>query len=355
MESNKQELKATIRTVPMDRAIPNGFDLIDYLKLMADYESGGDYADSCIGIGDAARTYAENALRDGHLHTARTFFLNAAAAYRVGQYTIVPDIEKKLNIYRKLIACYSEAAKLYTPHIEKIEIPYKGRNMAGWLRMPEKIYGRVPIIISIGGADGWREEHHNYSDFYAERGMAYLMIDGPGQGEARLFNKLYMELDNEEALNEIVEHVSGDNRFSKIGMIGYSFGGYLAARAAAISSKLDACVVNGGSYSPREILNFIPHFTGVFSALTNKNGEELEKFINGMTLEGYAERITCPLLLNHGKPDPLFAASGIQRIYEEASSSNKTIKLWDDGNHCVTNHATEVITMITDWFSDTLN
>ncbi|MDO0823104.1 alpha/beta hydrolase family protein [Desulfosporosinus nitroreducens] len=355
METNKQEFKATICTVTMDRAIPNGFDLIDYLKLMSEYEVGGDYADSCFRIGDAARTHAENALKDGHLHTARIFFLNATAAYRVGQYTIVPDIDKKLNIYRKLIQCYSEAAKLYTPQIEKVEIPYKGCNMVGWLRIPEKIYGRIPVVISIGGADGWREEHHNYSDFYAERGMAYLMIDGPGQGETRLFNKLYMELDNEEALNEIVEYISRDNRFYKIGMIGYSFGGYLVARAAAISNKLDACVVNGGSYYPKEILNFIPHFIRVFSALTNKKGEELEKFIKGMTMEGYAERITCPLLLNHGKPDRLFAVSGIQRIYEEAPSRNKTVKLWNDGNHCVTNHATEVITMITDWFAETLN
>lgn len=355
MEVNKQELKATIRTVPMDRALPNGFDLIDYLKLMAEYEKGGDYADICNNIGDAARSHAQNALENGHFLTARTFFLNAAAAYRVGQYTIVPDIEIKLNMYRKLIASYSEAAKLFTPQIEKIEVSYKGRNMVGWLRMPEKTYGRVPVVISIGGADGWREEHHNYSSFYAERGMAYLMIDGPGQGETRLFNKLYMELDNEKALNEIVEYLSKDNRFSKIGMIGYSFGGYLVARAAAISEKLRACVINGGSYNPKEILNFIPHFTGVYSAVSNKKGEELEEFINGMTMAGYAEKITCSLFINHGKPDPLFAVSGVQKIFDEAASANKTIKIWNDGNHCVTNHATEVITTITDWFSETLH
>ncbi|WP_410513152.1 hypothetical protein PaeBR_01360 [Paenibacillus sp. BR2-3] len=54
------------------------------------------------------------------------------------------------------------------------------------------------------------------------------------------------------------------------------------------------------------------------------------------------------------KTDPLFAVSGVQRIFDEASSVNKTIKLWEDGNHCVTNHATEVITTIADWFADTL-
>ena len=355
MEEKKQEIKATIRTVPIDRAIPNGFDLIDYLRLTTEYEKGGEYADICCNIGDTARSHAESALENGHFQTARTFFLNAVAAYRVGQYTIVPDVEKKLNMYRKLISAYGEAAKLITPQIERVEVPYKEHTMVGWLRMPEKRYGRVPAVISIGGADGWREEHHNYSDFYVERGMAYLMIDGPGQGETRLFNKLYMELNNEEALNEIVEYLSRDKRFSKIGMIGYSFGGYLVARTAAVSKKLNACVINGGSYSPKEILKFIPHFTGVYSAVSNKKGQELEDFINGMTMTGYAEKITCPLLINHGRPDPLFHVSGVQKIFDEASSTNKIIKLWDDGNHCVTNHATEVITMITDWFAEKLH
>jgi len=354
MDISKNDLKATIRTVPMDRAIPNGFDLIDYMKLMRTFEAGADYADSCVEIGDAAKAIAEDALKNGRNFTARTFFLNATAAYRVGQYTIVPDTDKKRAIYGKLIACYSAAARLFAPQIERVVIPYQGSEMVGWLRLPEKTCGPIPVVVSIGGADGWREEHHNYSEFYKERGLAYLMIDGPGQGETRLFNKLYMELNNEEALNEIIEFVSKDSRFGKIGMIGYSFGGYLVARTAAVSAKLDACVVNGGSYHPKEILGFLPHFTGVFAALIHRTSEELETFINGMTMEGYAERITCPLFLNHGMPDPLFAASGIQRLYDEAPSVNKTIRLWEDGNHCVTNHSTEVITMVTDWFSETL-
>lgn len=353
-DTNKTELKATIRTVPIDRAIPNGFDLIDYMKLVAEFEAGADYALTCEKLGDNASRYAEKEKKEGHIVTARTFYLNASAAYRVGQYTIIPDNEKKMSMYKKLIDCYREAANLYNPKIERYTVSYKGVDMVGWLKMPITKEEVVPIVISIGGADGWREEHHNYSNSYAERGIAYLMIDGPGQGETRLFNKLYMELDNEQALNEIVEAVSRDSRFGKIGMIGYSFGGYQVARTAAVSRKLSACVINGGSYEPKEILNFIPHFTGVFSALTNKKGIELEAFIQGMTMAGYAERITCPLFLNHGKPDPLFSAAGIQKIYEEAASENKTIKLWEDGNHCVTNHATEVITMVTDWFSDIL-
>ncbi|MCX8131899.1 MAG: alpha/beta hydrolase [Clostridia bacterium] len=354
MNLNKQEINATIRTLPIDRAISNGLDINDFIVLMHEFENGGDYADICEKLGDRSRDLADNAIEKEHFMTARTFYLNAVAAYRVGQYTIIPDNDKKLGMYKKLIDCYSEAAKLFNPQIERIEVPYKGSKMVGWLRMPLNTCGKVPIVISIGGADGWREEHHNYSNYYAERGIAYLMIDGPGQGETRLFNKLYMQLNNEEALNVIIEYVSSDNRFSKVGMIGYSFGGYLVARVAATSEKLHACVINGGSYFPKEIINFIPHFRMVFSAMINKNGIELEEFINNMTMEGYAHNITCSLLVNHGIPDPLFSSKGVERIYKEAKSIDKTLRLWKDGNHCVTNHATETITMFTDFFMDRL-
>lgn len=354
MDNQKQEIKATIRTLPIDRALPNGLDVNDYVTLNREFENGGDYADICDRLGDHSKTLAEKAKEEKHFATARMFYLNAVAAYRVGQYTIVPDIEKKLAMYNKLIDCYANAAKLFVPVIERVEVPYKNSTMAGWLRMPANISGKIPVVISIGGADGWREEHHNYSEFYTERGMAYLMIDGPGQGETRLFNKLYMELNIEEALNEIVEFIAKDQRFSKIGMIGYSFGGYLVARTAAVSKRLDACVVNGGSYYPKEIINFIPHFMKVFAALSKKQDKELDDFVNGMTMEGIAQQITCALLVNHGMPDPIFSVKGVQRIYDEAASKNKTIKLWDDGNHCVTNHAAETITLFADFFMDKL-
>lgn len=348
------EMKATIRTVPLDRAVSNGFDLCDYQEMYSDYESGTDYLDACIKIADQNVVIAEQALKDGHEMTARTFFLNASAAYRVGQYTIVPDIPQKIDLYRKLIDCYAEAAKRFSPEITRYEVPYKGNKLVGWLRMPENATGKVPIVISIGGADGWREEHHNYSALYADRGMAYLMIDGPGQGEVRLFNKLYMELDNEKALDAIVEHVSQDKRFDKVGMVGYSFGGYLVMRCASVSKKLSSAVSIGGSYRPKEIMKLIPHFRNVFGAVSGKKDDELTAFIEGMTMEGYADKITCDLLILHGKDDMLFSWKGVQRIYDEAASTNKRIRFWDDGNHCVTNHINVVTPTIADWFMDTL-
>ncbi|QUI24578.1 alpha/beta hydrolase [Vallitalea pronyensis] len=344
-----------IRTMPMNRIIPSGLDVCDYEVLMKAYENGGNFAEICEQLGDQARLKADKAVEEGHLLTARSFYLRATAVYRVGQYTIIPDNEAKIRMYRKLIDSYTEAAKGFDPPIQKVEIPYGDYTMVGWLRLPKDADNNCPLIISIGGADGWREEHHNHTEFYVERGMAVLMIDGPGQGETRLFNKNYMPLDVEKALDAVVEYMYNDDRVGiNIGMVGWSFGGYLVARTAAYSKKLKAVAFSGGSYNPKEILIFLPNFTHVFKALTGKNDEDVFKMLDKMNMKDRCENITAPLLIIHGKPDPIFSVEGVQRIHDEASSTDKTIKIWEDGNHCVSNHYLEVLTTISDWFADRL-
>lgn len=70
MDKNQQELYATIRAVPIDRAVINGFYLIDYLKLLEEYRQGSGYVDTCLEIAETAQSLAEKALKDGRIFTA---------------------------------------------------------------------------------------------------------------------------------------------------------------------------------------------------------------------------------------------------------------------------------------------
>lgn len=93
MNNIAKKIHATIRTLPIDRAITNGLDVNDFVILMNEFERGGDYAEICNRLGDSSRDWAENAVKNC-LMTARTFYLNAVAAYRVGQYTIIQDTDQ---------------------------------------------------------------------------------------------------------------------------------------------------------------------------------------------------------------------------------------------------------------------
>jgi len=60
--------------------------------------------------------------------------------------------------------------------------------------------------------------------------------------------------------------------------------------------------------------------------------------------------IRCPLLQLHGVPDSVFKLGDARVIHDSALSTDKTLMLWDDGDHCLYNHWEERNMCAADWF-----
>jgi len=69
---------------------------------------------------------------------------------------------------------------------------------------------------------------------------------------------------------------------------------------------------------------------------------------------GLAEKIECPLLILHGEADPIFSAAGVQRIYDEAKSKDKTILLYPNAWHCSLGYDNEAARLMADWMAERL-
>ena len=64
------------------------------------------------------------------------------------------------------------------------EIPYQGKTLAGILRKPAGAV-RPPVVVMAVGLDSTKEETDAYEAPFLARGMATLVFEGPGQGEAQ--------------------------------------------------------------------------------------------------------------------------------------------------------------------------
>ena len=53
-------------------------------------------------------------------------------------------------------------------------------------------------------------------------------------------------------------------------------------------------------------------------------------------------------------PDTVFTFANARSLYEAAGSADKTLLAWDDGDHCLYNHAQEKNCTVADFFSDRL-
>ena len=92
--------------------------------------------------------------------------------------------------------------------------------------------------------------------------MATFLLDGPGQGESRLFGGLVLDHEFTTAFSAVVDHLAADPRLSdQVGIWGNSMGGYLAAAVATADNRFTACCVNGGTVRPAEILDRFQRFT----------------------------------------------------------------------------------------------
>src|SRR5258707_8772363 len=71
----------------------------------------------------------------------------------------------KVKAYDKALEAFAAYAKLQNPPIEIARIPFEGKEIVGYLRLP-KGARPAPLILTIGGLDGRKENASFRNDAY---------------------------------------------------------------------------------------------------------------------------------------------------------------------------------------------
>jgi hypothetical protein len=85
-------------------------------------------------------------------------------------------------------ACFAEAAGLFDPPVELVDVPFEGGTLPGTWSCPATASGPAtvaaprPTLIGVGGFDSSAEElYFHLGAPGAERGWNVFVFDGPGQ------------------------------------------------------------------------------------------------------------------------------------------------------------------------------
>lgn len=106
-------------------------------------------------------------------------------------------------------------------------------------------------MIAIDGYDGTVEELYFSTAVAAlARGYNVLIFDGPGQGSMIVDQGVPFRPDWEAVVTAVVDYAISrtDVDPERVALIGWSFGGYLAPRAATAEHRIAACVSDCGPY-----------------------------------------------------------------------------------------------------------
>ncbi len=232
----------------------------------------------------AERTYLQaesSRLADCEI-SARQGFLRAANYYRTAMFFLygAPVDPRLVEAYDKHCVAFAQAVALFPTPVEAMSIPYETTALPGYFYKSDISNSPRPVVIVSNGYDGTHQEGYFGAAAAAlERGYHVLCFDGPGQGKMLIKQQHYMRHDWEKVITPVVDYLLTRTDVDPKGIVllGPSWGGYLAPRAAAFEPRLAALIANPGQFDAMECVN--KAFPQVNELLDHDPEHVLEKFL----------------------------------------------------------------------------
>ncbi len=192
------------------------------------------------------------AARKGCSITARKGYLRATEYWRQSIFFIRHDLDdtRLQSGYRAHRAAFRAAIPFLPWAVETVEIPFEGARMGAYLLRPDAdLTVARPTLLIPCGYDSTAEAGYSNTAYMAlPRGYNVLLWDGPGQGSMLYEQRVPMRPDFEAVLSPVIDWLLGQPGVDadRLALIGRSFGGYLASRAATREKRLAALVCDPG-------------------------------------------------------------------------------------------------------------
>ena len=162
---------------------------------------------------------------------ANADYIRAWRLYSFGRWPI-PASPGKQRSYEKAIEAFLAHAKFFDSPLEVVRIPFEGKEIIGYLRLPKNASGPVPLVFAINGLDSRKEDLAESFGAILPFGVGYLAVDGPGTGQ----NPVKVSDNAERVLSRVLDYIATRPEIDKnrVAMHGVSWGAYWATKMAIV-------------------------------------------------------------------------------------------------------------------------
>ena len=330
-----------------------------------------DFMAAWTAVADDLQTRADTDLKAGHWRSAGQKYARAANYLAQAERMQSAHAPGRAAVYQRCLDVLAVSLDLIDPATTQVTVPYQGAMLPAYFTAATAGGRPAPCMVMWNGLDSTKE-HMYLSGFAVElaaRGISTLMVDCPGSGETLRFLGLTAQVDTERWAAACVDylHQRDDVDPNRIGLVGWSLGGYYAPRAAAFEKRLALCVAWGGNHNwgavqrrrlEREGENPVPHYWD--HVLWVWGQPDIDTFMthaDAVHLDGIAERISMPLLVVHGENDRQIPLAYARRTFEQAvHSPRRELRVFTaaegGAEHIGLDHLPHVGTFIADWIAD---
>ena len=162
---------------------------------------------------------------------ANADYIRAWRLYSFGRWPI-PASPGKQRSYEKAIEAFLAHARFWDPPLEIVRIPFEGKEIIGYLRLPKNPNGPVPLVLAVNGLDSRKEDLSESFSAILPFGVGFLAVDGPGTGQC----PIKVSETSDRMFSRILDYIATRPEIDKnrVTMHGVSWGAYWATKMAIV-------------------------------------------------------------------------------------------------------------------------
>jgi len=189
-----------------------------------------EWAAAFMGVADRYMNEAKS-LEKTDPGKANTDYIRAWRLYSFGRWPI-PASPGKQRSYEKAIEAFRAHARFWDPPLEIVKIPFEGKEIVGYLRLPKNANGPVPLVLAVNGLDSRKEDLSESFSAILPFGIGFLAVDGPGTGQS----PIKVSENAERMLSRVLDYIATRPEIDKnrVAMHGVSWGAYWATKMAIV-------------------------------------------------------------------------------------------------------------------------
>jgi len=189
-----------------------------------------EWAAGFMGVADRYFNEAKS-LEKSDPTKANADYIRAWRVYSFGRWP-VPSSPGKQRSYDRAIESFLDHAKFFDPPLEVVRIPFEGKQIIGYLRLPKNAKGPVPLVIAVNGLDSRKEDLTESFGAILPFGIGFLAVDGPGTGQS----PIKVSETSERQLSKVLDYAQSRPEIDKnrIALHGVSWGAYWATKMAIV-------------------------------------------------------------------------------------------------------------------------
>lgn len=272
-------------------------------------------------------------------------YIRAWRLYSFGRWP-VPSSPGKERSYEKALEMFRTHARFLDPPLQIVRIPFEGKEIIGYMRLPKNAKGPVPIVIAVNGLDSRKEDLSESFAAILPYGIGFLAVDGPGTGQS----PVKVDEHSDRVLSRVIDYVQSRPEIDKnrIAIHGVSWGAYWATKLAILErSRLRGASAQSPPvdefFQPDFLCNSllgnheylfdqVPALMAIYDGVNNP--DELAAMSQKMSLvhEGLLGKPMAPMLVLAGAKDTQVPISDIWLLLSQGDTP-KTAWINPQGGH----------------------